>query len=246
MIIAIPARMESSRLERKLTIKLGNKTVLQHTIFQCMQSVLASRIIVCTDSEVIRQHATKAGADVVMTGSHVTGTDRIAEMVRKLKLDFVVNVQGDEPFINPSNIDKFITQVQESGTKFDVFNGFSDDVTEWDYHSTSIPKCLMDRDGRLLAMSRASIPHQHKPSKLKVPARCSKQVCIYGYSSSALEQFSATKTKTELESIEDIEIIRFLELGVPVRMIKLACDSFAIDTPYDLDRAKARLGLERE
>ena len=228
--VVIPARFQSSRLPGKPLVDIHGKSLLQRTYEQCIKAVEQDKVFVATDNNDIYKHCTSLNIQVVMTSENcLTGTDRIAEFAKKYDADFYVNVQGDEPLIAPKDIRKVI----DTANKYpnEVINGFASIDKEKDYHSLTIPKVVLRPDGRLLYMSRSPIPGNKK----RVFEKSWRQICIYAFPKKTLEDFSTLKRKTDLEQEEDIEILRFLEMGYEVRMIELSKDSIAVDTPEDLE-----------
>lgn len=230
--IVIPARYASSRLPGKPLVPLQGVPMIVRTFRQCAKAVEADRIHVATDDTRVRDVCLAAGARVVMTGDCLTGTDRVAECARHLEADVIINVQGDEPLFNPDDLRRLIEASREHPGE--VLNGVCEITDEAQFRSASVPKVVTRPDGRLLYMSRAPIP----TSKTLSFERAWRQVCAYAFPRPALEAFAAAPAKTPLESIEDIEILRFLELGWDVRMVPLSTASIAVDTPDDVARAE--------
>ena len=216
--------------------------MIVRTYRQCAKAVPAELIYVTTDDHRIKVACDQADIRVIMTSSDcLTGTDRVAEAARQIDADIYINVQGDEPVFNPADLSSLIAAAQENSN--DVINGYCEIKTEEMFRSGSTPKVVMRPDGRLLYMSRAPIP----TNKTQNFSSARRQVCAYAFPKAALEAFTSTGTKTPLESIEDIEILRFLELGWEVRMIPMSSDSVAVDNPDDIKRAETvirTLGLE--
>ena len=175
-----------------------------------------------------------------MTSSRcLTGTDRVAECAEKLDSDIFINVQGDEPLFNPEDIKKLLNESKKYPK--DVINGYCEILDERDFRNPSIPKVIIRPDGRLLYMSRANIPSTKKLNFVKAW----RQVCAYVFPRKSLMEFKSLKKKTPLEDIEDIEILRFLELGMEVRMIKLSDNSIAIDRPEDVRKVELAIKKKR-
>ena len=235
-IIVIPARMQSSRLQGKPLIDINGQTLLQRTYNQCLKAFPRERIYVATDDVQIESHCKAKNIQVVMTSPDcLTGTDRVAEVAEQIEADYYINVQGDEPLMNPQDI--LDTEVAIQKYKGEVINGYAKVKDEYLYTSLSIPKLVFRPDGRLLYMSRSPIPG-NKTGDFEASWR---QICVYAYPKSALRDFVAYGKKTPLEAMEDLEILRFLELGYEVRMIPLSSDSIAVDVPEDVERVKLRL-----
>ena len=232
-VIIIPARYESSRLPGKALKYIEGKTMLQRTFEKCIEALSKQDVYIATDNLKIKKHCEDFGANVLMTStSCLTGTDRIAEASKYIKCDVVINVQGDEPIINPADIIKVIDTAREYPGE--IINGMAIIETLDEFVNPSIPKVVTRPDGKLLYMSRAAIP---TTKKLKFETAW-KQICIYAFPVDSLKTFAQQDNKTSLEQIEDIEILRFVEMGYDVRMIKLSGSSFAIDTPEDLKKIR--------
>lgn len=241
-IVVIPARLESTRLNEKLLIKIKGKSVLQRTYEQCLKAVPEELVYIATDSNKIKEHAGFFTENVLLTSSNcLTGTDRVAEVAKSIETDYYVNVQGDEPLINPRDIKKVIEKVESATDTNSIFSGYSEIRDEEEYRSLSIPKVVMREDGRLLYMSRSPIPG----NKMGAFRKSWKQICIYSFPREILFDFAKRSKKSELEEQEDIEILRFLEMGYEVNMMKLIGNSLAVDTPEDVERVKSILENDR-
>lgn len=235
-VVVIPARYRSLRLPGKPLIDLNGKSLLLRTYEQTCLAVSKELIYVATDDDRIYEHCVKHKIQVVMTSSDcLTGTDRVAEFSKKIKAKTYINVQGDEPLMNPSDIKKIITACINYPEQ--IINGFAAIETDKQYRSLTIPKVVRRPDNRLLYMSRSPIPG-NKHDKFQKSWR---QICVYAFPSQALKQFSKHVKKTNLEQEEDIEILRFLELGYEVRMIELSSDSISVDTPEDAEKVRKLL-----
>ena len=234
-IIVIPARMQSSRLQGKPLIDIAGKTLIQRTHERCIMAVPKEQIYVATDNVEIFKHCKQSNMQVVMTSENcLTGTDRVAEVAEQIEADYYINVQGDEPLMNPQDILDTIKAAEKYTGE--IINGYAP-INEEDYKSLTVPKVVIRPDGRLLYMSRSPIPGNKNGSFQKAW----RQVCVYAFPKIALQTFIKEGEKTPLEAQEDIEILRFLELGYEVRMIPLSVDSIAVDVPEDVERVKQKL-----
>jgi len=234
-IIVIPARMQSSRLPGKPLIDIAGKTLIQRTYERCIMAVPKEQIYVATDNVEIFKHCKQRNMQVVMTSENcLTGTDRVAEVAEQIEADYYINVQGDEPLMNPQDILDTIKAAEKYTGE--IINGYAP-IKEEDYKSLTVPKVVIRPDGRLLYMSRSPIPGNKNGSFQKAW----RQVCVYAFPKIALQTFIKEGEKTPLEAQEDIEILRFLELGYEVRMIPLSVDSIAVDVPEDVERVKQKL-----
>lgn len=236
-IVVIPARYHSSRLQGKPLIKICNVPMILRTYRQCLKVVPNELIYIATDNEEIKLVCEDDGAQVILTSSTcLTGTDRVAEVAEKIKVDFYINVQGDEPIINPADIKKIISTAK----KFpgEVINGYAQINSMDQFKSNSIPKVVMLDSGELLYMSRAEIPHSKTAGNY---LNAKRQVCIYGFPFDSLMKFKSLNKKTKLEAIEDIEILRFIEMGISVRMVELSDESISVDVVDDIKKVEALL-----
>lgn len=235
-VVVIPARMASTRLPNKPLVDIDGKSMILRTCEQTSLAVSKDSIIVATDDVRIKDHLTVFGYNVMMTSENcLTGTDRVAEVAAKTNFDYYINVQGDEPIINPDDIKKVINHL----TKYpgEIINGYALIESEEDFRSLSIPKVVFRPDGRLLYMSRSPIPGNKKAEFEK----SWRQICIYAFPKEALVEFAKQSVKTDLEALEDIEILRFIETGYDVRMIELSDQSIAVDNPEDIAKVINRL-----
>ena len=227
-VIIIPARYESSRFPGKPLVDLCGKSLIRRVWDTCS---LVTDSYVATDDQRIQTHCQNQDIPVIMTGSNCkTGTDRVFEASKHVEHDFVINVQGDEPLVRPKDIEKVI-EAYESDPKC-VYCGMSPIGVE-DFHSTSVPKIVTKLDGEIIYISRAPIPSS-KDMSFKWAFR---QVCIYAFSLEDLERFGKMP-RTPIEMVEDIEILRFMEMGQKVWSVKIPGPSIAIDYPEDADRVR--------
>lgn len=231
--VIIPARYKSTRLPGKPLVLLEGVPMVVRTWRRCLEACPADMLYVATDDERIREVCETHGIQVLMTSTDcLTGTDRVAECAEQLDVDVLINVQGDEPVLNPADLRDIIKAAERFPGE--VLNGYCDINEEVLFRSSSVPKVVSRPDGRLLYMSRSPIPG----NKQEGFVQGSRQVCIYAFPREALRAFAACESKTPLETIEDIEILRFLELGWEVRMLKMSSDSIAVDNPEDVSRAE--------
>lgn len=229
----IPARYQSSRFPGKPLQRLLGKQMVLWVAEACERAVGRTNVIVATDDNRIQATVEEAGFRVEMTSSSaMTGTDRVAEVASKLGGSTVLNVQGDEPMVNPADIASIAALHQKDPSV--VVNGFIELGPLEDPQRKTIPKVVTDVSGRLLYISRKDIPGSKDADVSAAESTFWKQVCIYAFSPAQLEKFAAVPEKTPLEKAEDIEILRFLELGQPVQMFRTSSQSLAVDTPEDV------------
>jgi 3-deoxy-manno-octulosonate cytidylyltransferase (CMP-KDO synthetase) len=237
-LVVIPARYASTRFPGKALADLGGKTVIRRCIEQCAQAVAVNDIVVATDDQRIADECSPLGVQVAMTSSDcLTGTDRVAEVARSLSAHWYVNVQGDEPFLDPRALTAMVKATAASSADVSVINSFSPITSDEEFRSVTVPKVVCDHEGFLLYASRAAIPTTKKLEFVSA----NRQVGMYAFRADALSAFASRGSKTPLEQLEDIEVLRFLEMGYRVRMIAVPSGGIAIDTPEDLQKAQALL-----
>ena len=210
--------------------------MIVRTYRQCAKVLPRESIIVATDDARIRDVCDSESIPVMMTSPNcLCGTDRVAEVARAITRDVYINLQGDEPIFDPENIDRILGAVADYPDE--VLNGYAEISTESEFRSPTIPKVLIAEDGRLLYASRAAVPTDKQFKYVKAW----KQVCVYSFPRAALLNFAAKDSKSNLEAIEDIEILRFLEAGDVVRMVEMTANSIAVDVPEDVARVSEKI-----
>lgn len=243
VLVVIPARYLSTRFPGKPLADLNGLPLIEHVWKRCCKAVGAEDIVVATDDERIASVALGFGATVEMTSSDcLTGTDRVAEVANRRIADWYVNVQGDEPFVDPSAIQTIIEATSSMPRDVSAINTMSLIAEEAEFRSETTPKPVTDRQGRLLYMSRAAIPTD-KRLGFRTAFR---QVGLYAFRRSALHFYQPGAEKSPLEEIEDIEILRLLEAGLHVQMLRVAPSGIAVDTPEDLERARTLARVESD
>lgn len=239
--VLIPARYASSRYPGKPLVPLLGKPMILWVAELAARAVGREHAYVATDDDRIRDAVEDAGFRVVMTGSDaLTGTDRLAEAAGKLDYDLFINVQGDEPLVDPADI--FACRDAKVAAMDSVINGWTWIGPEENPDSPFIPKVVMTGDARMLYMSRKALPGSKTDDT--APRRYRKQVCIYAFTREELQAYAAygrTNGKGEAEGYEDIEILRFAELGRTVRMVECRPGSLAVDRPEDVRGVEAAM-----
>ena len=204
----------------------------------CSEVIKKDEIYVATDSKKISNVVEKYGYKTILTSEDcLTGTDRVAEASLKLEADIILNVQGDEPLLNPNDISKVIDKKKKNMDR--VICGYSKISEFEDPNDVNIPKIIFNDSEKLIYASRNAIPG-HK-SLDKKPIEYYKQVCIYAFSKKQLKKFYELKKKSTLEEVEDIEILRFFETDIEVMMCKLNEGSLAVDVPEDVAKIEKAL-----
>ncbi|MEI6847251.1 MAG: 3-deoxy-manno-octulosonate cytidylyltransferase [Chlorobiaceae bacterium] len=238
-VILIPARLESSRLEKKMLADLEGEPLIVHTWRQALKSRLAERVVVATDSREIANVLELRGAEVVMTSPEACcGTERIAEAARTIGGDVFLNLQGDEPLITPENIDlalePFFSEAPPDCSTL-VFPLQPQDCMQID--DPHVVKVVMDVNGYALYFSRSPIPFRRN----MVPATIFyRHIGLYAFSAEVLEKFAALPPSM-LEGEESLEQLRLLENGFRVQCIKTSIDNPGVNTLADLELVRAIL-----
>ncbi|HKZ17067.1 MAG TPA: 3-deoxy-manno-octulosonate cytidylyltransferase [Geobacteraceae bacterium] len=238
----IPARYASTRFEGKALADIMGKPMVQHVYERAARARLVSEVIVATDDERIAAAVTAFGGRVEMTlQSHETGTDRLAEVAARIDSDVVVNVQGDEPLIEPAMIDEAIYPLTVDNS-INMGTLKSRIRTLHDFLSPNVVKVITDKEGFALYFSRSPLPNfRDKWNDLKDEAfasgrlLCYKHVGIYVYRREFLLQF-ARMAPTYLEMAEKLEQLRVLENGFRIKVVETKYESIGVDTPTDLDK----------
>jgi len=226
-IIVIPARMKGTRLPGKPLIKILDKSIIWRVWNQCQQVHLSEKIFVATEDIEIKNHCEESGINCVITGKANTAIDRIKLFSDIIEADAYINVQGDEPLINPQDILAILKYNQEHPNRV-VFG--KSPANEEEFQDISKAKVVCDLKGRLLYSSRAGIPIDNEGKFISAE----RAIWIYAFSKKALDDYFLYNHQTPLEKIEDNEIIRFLEISAPVYCVNVIGDSWAVDEKKDL------------
>ena len=244
IIAVIPARYASTRFEGKPLAMIMGKPMIQHVYERAVRSGSVDEVVVATDDERIERCVREFGGKVVMTSSsHHTGTDRIAEVARKSTADIIVNVQGDEPLLDPNMIEEVIAPLIKD-SEISVVTLASRITDPADFVDLSNVKVVMDPRCNVLFMSRAPIPHPKSREHYCVH----KQIGLYAFRREYLIAFAAMR-QTPLEVIEGVELLRVIESGHKLRAAITECRTYSVDTPADLAeviRIMKRMRLPKE
>ncbi len=227
----IPARYASSRFPGKPLAPIAGKPLIQRVVEQCQKASALAEIVVATDDLRIAE-AVRNDCRVEMTAAnHPSGTDRIAEAAARIPCDGAVNIQGDEPLIDPSVIDTVAGGLSEAG----MTTAAAAIATPEDYESPHVPKVVVSRSGRALLFSRRPIPCL-RPTATELPPWRQfpflKHIGIYGYRSDILQRFVRFPV-SPLEKAEGLEQLRALENDIAIRVFEVACQSIGVDRPED-------------
>lgn len=235
--IVIPARLAATRLDQKLLADLGGKPLIVQTMLQAQKCKSADRVVVATDSPEIAEAVTQSGGDAIMTRStHVCGTDRVAEVAEHLDAEWLINLQGDEPFVDPRDLDMLFIKLKHSGADIATLRAPITDVKQW--RDPSVVKVVARDDGMALYFSRAPIPHdRHDQDNLEVAFR---HIGVYGYQRTALLRLAQTPAHP-LEKLEGLEQLRALAIGLSMAVCEGRTRARGIDTQQDLTWARAHV-----
>jgi 3-deoxy-manno-octulosonate cytidylyltransferase (CMP-KDO synthetase) len=241
----IPARFASKRLPGKPLADIGGKPMIQWVYERASLATLADKVTVATDDERIREAVTAFGGSVVMTGEHSSGTGRVAEAARNTdsKADIIVNVQGDEPLIEPETIDLAIRPMLDDPTlQVSTLKTPLSEAEELE--DPNVVKVVTDKEGFALYFSRSSIPYLNIDNNRA--STVYKHIGLYVYRMDFLEVFSTLK-QTPLELSEGLEQLRVLESGYRIKVVETTSDPISIDTEEDLLRVRRlAAGLENK
>ena len=236
VIAMIPARYSASRFPGKLMQDLEGASVIVRTYKATVATKLFSEVYVVTDSEIISQEIKNIGGDVIMSvREHESGSDRIAEAVQAVDCDIVVNVQGDEPFIDRESLHKLIRVFEnDSNKQIDLASLMVHITKANEINNPNTVKVIVDHHNFALYFSRSPIPF-HRDSA--VETKYYKHKGVYAFRKEALLDFAKLPMQM-LEASEKIECIRYLEFGKKIKMVETAVQGIEIDTPEDLHNAK--------
>jgi 3-deoxy-manno-octulosonate cytidylyltransferase (CMP-KDO synthetase) len=233
IIAVIPARYESSRFPGKPLVDICGKLMIERVYIQAKKVAEFEAVYVATDDRRIHTACSERDIPCIMTSSkHKTGTDRIGEVAEKINADLYVNIQGDEPLIEPDTIRKAIMfYIENPDTPIQITNLMTRITDPVDLVNFTVPKVITSRDGRGIYLTRTTAPFP----KGNIDITYYKQVCVYGFKPDALK-FYCESPRGVIEAIEDIEILRFIEAGYHVQYIEVDSETIAVDTPNDLKR----------
>jgi len=242
--VVIPARLQSTRLPRKVLLDIAGKPMLQHVYERAKQS-MAKDVLIATDSQEIIDVAESFGAKIITTGAHhPSGTDRIAEVVLKNKLaddDIVINVQGDEPLLPPELINLVAERLQlySDAQVATLAQAFTDAEV---YHNPNTVKVVMDSEHYALYFSRANIPYFRDSTD--VLSHCYKHIGLYAYRAGFIKQYAGL-SKSPLEQIEQLEQLRVLWHGYKIQVAVTDINTgIGVDTEEDLRRVREVMGAK--
>ncbi|MEM8508386.1 MAG: 3-deoxy-manno-octulosonate cytidylyltransferase [Bacteroidota bacterium] len=236
IISMIPARYQASRFPAKLLKDLSGEPVILRTYKAAVNTGLFNEVYVVTDSDIIYNIIKENGGEVIMSKEeHESGSDRIAEAVSNVDVDVVVNVQGDEPFIDKESLEKLIQVFHQDAQKEIDLASLMTPIQDWeDISNPNTVKVVVDNRNFALYFSRSPIPY---PRNKEATANYYKHKGVYAFRKRALMDFRKLPILA-LEAAEKIEAIRFLEYGKKIKMVETSVTGIEIDTPEDLERAR--------
>jgi 3-deoxy-manno-octulosonate cytidylyltransferase (CMP-KDO synthetase) len=239
IIAVIPARYASTRFPAKLMQDLGGTTIILRTYQAAINTHLFDEVFVVTDSDIIYNEITSNGGKAIMSvKEHESGSDRIAEAVANLDVDIVVNVQGDEPFIDKDSLQQLISVYHaDANTNIDLASLMREINDESEIQNPNNVKVVVDQTNFALYFSRSVIPY---PREKNVGVRYFQHIGIYAFRKQALLDFYALPMQS-LEASEKLEQLRYLEFGKRIKMVETTHVGIGIDTPEDLEKARLLL-----
>jgi 3-deoxy-manno-octulosonate cytidylyltransferase (CMP-KDO synthetase) len=230
----IPARFKSTRFPGKPLVNILGKPLIIHVSEKVEAALGKENFVIATEDQRIVDEVEKWGYKATLTTDKPkTGTDRLWEVAQIMPARIYLNIQGDEPMVRPEDILK----IYEAKTLFPdhIINGYTEIGLDEDPNSINIPKVVISEKEEMIYMSRLPIPGI---KGLNINPKYLKQVCIYAFNYDELQAYGGRDSKTYLEAFEDIEILRFLEMGFKIKMVKTADFSLAVDVPEDIRKVE--------
>ncbi len=239
--VVIPARLGSTRLPGKVLADICGKPLLRHVWDRVSRMRRATETLIATDSEQVLEAAKSWGARAVMTSPECrSGTERIASILGQLKGDFIVNVQGDEPLIEPDLLDALIERWER--TPCDLVTPVRRITDPAQVSNPNVVKVVRAQDGRALYFSRSAVPYVRdaQPAQWLERATFWGHIGVYGYTRAVVEKYLALPV-SPLETAESLEQLRFVDAGYVFQTVETAYHPVAVDTPEDLERVRAHM-----
>ena len=239
LVVVIPARYGSTRLPGKPLVSLAGKSMIQRVYEQAKKAQRADRVIVATDDERIVNAVKGFGGEAMMTRTeHRTGTERVAEVAAHVEGDVFVNVQGDEPLLDPNAIDVAVNSLLEE-PRASISTVATPIKTPGDIMDPNVVKTVLDFDGNALYFSRAPIPWV-RDTVSKIHVNYWKHLGLYVFQRDALLEYP-TLPQGGLERIEQLEQLRWMENGWKIRVAEVDHDAVSVDVPEDVARVEKLL-----
>ncbi|HEY9001519.1 MAG TPA: 3-deoxy-manno-octulosonate cytidylyltransferase [Mucilaginibacter sp.] len=233
----IPARYASTRFPGKPLVDIAGKSMIQRVYEQAKKCSQLSEVIVATDDDRIFEHVNGFGGKAMMTSAtHQSGTDRCAEVAEKHpEYDVIINIQGDEPYIDPEQISKLINCFNDADTQLATL--VKKVSNEYELHNTSSPKVIINKNSEAIYFSRSPLPHirGQEPQNWLLHFTYFKHIGIYGYRADVLKEITKLPV-SPLEKAESLEQLRWIENGYKIKVAETEIETIAIDTPDDLKK----------
>lgn len=240
----IPARYDSARFKGKVLADLKGKPLIQHVYERAKRSAILDDLIVAADDQRVVEAVENFGGKVILTSKeHISGTDRLREIVSLIEARIIINIQGDEPLIHPSMIDS-LAQCLLADTTISMATLIKRLDNQDEVNDPNVVKVVVDKAGYALYFSRSPIPYlRESTGKFPRDIIFYKHIGLYAYTRDFL--FTFTKTlPTALEKAEKLEQLRVLENGYRIKTIETKFDTIGVDTPEDLEKVKEKLGAK--
>ena len=244
-VVIIPARLGSSRLPRKVILDICSKSMVQHVYEAAKKASNIDEVYIATDSSEVEAVCKSFTSNIIMTDEkHESGTDRLAEAIKKIECDNIINVQGDEPLIDPELISELALALQKRETP--MVSAMHKIKTTQELKSPNAVKVTVDKNSNALYFSRSIIPHHrdewetllNKHTEIPLALSFFKHIGIYGYTREFLAEY-ATMEQTYLEKLEKLEQLRVLENGYKIKMIETEYEPVGVDVESDLERVRS-------
>jgi 3-deoxy-manno-octulosonate cytidylyltransferase (CMP-KDO synthetase) len=253
-VVAVPARLESSRLPGKVLADIGGKPMLQRVLERCARATTPAAVLLCTDSQELAERANQWGFDALLTSPTCeSGSERIASVAGELVArggshpndTVIINVQGDQPFIDPAVIDAMAHEFARRPSTPEVLTPVYRMGAE-NVHNPNVVKTLLAADGRALYFSRSAIPHVRGVDPADWPDHTTYwgHVGIYGYRAAVLMRWNQLP-HSPLEHIEKLEQLRLIEAGIQVGTFAVEGESLSVDTAEQLEQARLMAATEQ-
>ena len=238
----IPARYASTRFPGKPLVDIAGKSMILRVCEQAKKCVHLSEVIVATDDSRIFDHVTGFGGKAIITSAeHQSGTDRCAEVALKYpEYDVVINIQGDEPYVDPEQISKVIACFDDAATQIATL--VKKVLTDQELHNPNSPKVILNKHSEAIYFSRSPLPHirGQEPKDWLHYFTYFKHIGIYGYRADVLQQITKLPISS-LEKAESLEQLRWIENGYKIKVAETELETYAVDTPEDLDLLNSKI-----
>jgi 3-deoxy-manno-octulosonate cytidylyltransferase (CMP-KDO synthetase) len=239
VLAVVPARYASTRFPGKPLAAIAGRPMIQHVVERVRKAKLVSRVVVATDDARIKSVVEAFGAEAILTrADHANGTDRVAEVAARVSAEIYVNVQGDEPLIDPGTVDAVISAMLEDESVQIATPCVAIEEPK-DIMDPNVVKVVRDFDGNGIYFSRAPIPWV-RDTNANVKAQHWKHLGLYGYRREAVLEYQ-TLPPGDLERVEQLEQLRWLENGFRIRVAETDYDAVSVDVPSDIERVEKLL-----